>query len=284
MPIKDDAIVLVFNITSIMESNWVLSQAQYVQKLQIKAKNRDLDTFLLHERHFLHYFKSRPEDYQIATDRKLAMYMYENNLLLKDYERLPLLALKYYKTYVRTQTADDYCVSKDKLLMFYFKNAEGVELLFDGNFKEYFLNGNSMLTLALYLGTPMTHLTRQVKQELSRVHDDIQNVRMGDNNFMRVLVALELMNMDRLYVVLSSYNIDVPEVFQVAEITKLLVPMTAVLRGMKICIRCPQCYNPTPEYAVRMYCEATLAVKWNDLRIAIFCQRCAAFLLTIGRE
>lgn len=265
-----------------MSSDWIVSQAHYVRTLQAKAKERDLDTFLLHERHFLHYFRSRPENYQIATDYKLAMYMYENNLLRNDYYRLPLLAFKHYKTYVRTQTAANYSVSDDKLLKFYFRNADGLEMLFDGRFKDYFLNGYSMYTLSLYLGTPITHITRRVKQELSRMQDSIENVYAGENNFLRVLVALELMNVDRLYVALSACNIDVPEVFQVTEITKQLVPVTGVMRGLKIYVRCPQCYFPTPEYAIQMYTQSTMSVIWNNLRIAIFCQSCAAFLLTVG--
>jgi hypothetical protein len=242
------------------------------------------DTLMLQERNYKKYFESRPFDYCLEKDNKLAQCI--KSCTGAQLLRLPMLAECQFRTYFKSQPRD-YVITEDSLLATFFKdiNITRLPYLVYGQFVEYkkSLSDNYDATSDRLLLTFLGTTAEKVSQCLEHLIDFDRNIRRirAMNLTGGKLFYLHTLNALALYEYLRTQNITVPECFQPLYLRKTLSACTTLLEHQSLEIQCvcdtcgEQSISAATGIPIMNYGT------WEDLRVIVFCSKCASCLLRI---
>lgn len=242
------------------------------------------DTLLLQERNFKKYFASRPFDYCVEKDTKLAHCI--KNCSGVQLTRLPMLAERQFRTYFKSQPRD-YVITDDLLLAAFFRdiNITRLPMLVYGQFDDYKksmphdYDATSDSLLLAFLGT----IPEKVSQCLNHLIDLDRNIKRvrGVGLTGGKLFYLQTLNTPALYEYLRTQGITVPECFQPLYLRKTLSTYTALLESQSLEIHdvCDTCGEQSISTATGI--PILNYGSWEDLRVVVFCSKCAGCLLRI---
>jgi hypothetical protein len=240
---------------------------------------------MLKEHKYKKYFESRPFDYCPDKDVKLARHCNTAQV-----SRLPMLALRQFQTYFESQ-ADDYIMADDPLLRMFFRGTANIALLpllVDGRFDDYKqrqaddYDAASDRLLLTYLDTT----PQKVSQCLERLVE-------FDKNLKRVgtapgvggkIIMMCVLGTIPLYEYLLSMDITVPDCIRPLNLIKTLSYLTQIMEFFTLEIQrfCDMCGERSlaPETGMPILERGS----WEDMRVIVFCRRCAACLLRIPND
>jgi hypothetical protein len=239
------------------------------------------DTLMLKERRYKAYFNSRPFDYCVEKDTKLARYTKHRGA--DELTRLPLLADRLFNTYLFTHD-DSYTMKDDVMLKHFFCDIDITHLptLIDGEFDVYddYMTDKHMFArdrlLQIYLD--VAPVPAQCYKELCRVAytiETIVNFQSAENK----LKNLCMVNANDMYYVFKAQNVCVPECFQPLTLRKILALNTECIQNIsyRISLYCYLCNrdNLNVDTARLIYNTYT----WYYKRSVIFCHYCSSALI-----
>nr|AXS01070.1 ORF051 [Spodoptera frugiperda granulovirus] len=154
-----------------------------LQKLDVDEERLNM----LLDRKFRNYFDSQPSNYNVELDNTLRMYMHDF-AEINNYRHLPKLVAGEYVSYMMENGASKYSASTDKLLLFYFIDAQDmrqIELLLDGNFAGYDDEGFGPEIVKQFLGLDEDY----DNDEFNNLFDHLVCVSRHINSMKELIVA-----------------------------------------------------------------------------------------------